>query len=507
MTPSTTLFRLVKSLNRNEKGYFKKYVSSFSSGGGNYTKLFDAIDEQEEYNEKEIIAKFNNEKFVKQLSVTKNHLFEVILRSLRAYHAAENTTIQMNTHMENAELLFARSFSAEAFDELQKARQLTYVHDAIGRRIEIDKLERSFHLELASSDWKEKLEISYRQTDADIVSLALLHEIHKVYYKMLHFWRHERLIRTEEQAKYIEELVSMSALHSDASKYPFNVHQTILTIWMIYHFLKNENEMSYNSMKKVLNLWDANPGIKKGKPVRYIATLNNYFSTCVKTNRFNEIEKCIDGLDTEFLDGNDTAAAILFENLTTYRFTVLFSKRDFTTLMKVAKQAELEMPKHEKRLNQVRLLVFKYNTLMLYFICNKLNDALDRLNEILLIKDIELRRDIQAAVRILNLIVHYELGNSILLANAIKSSRRYLESRHKLFELEKVFFRHFSKLSLKADNSEKLKVYAAMKQEIEVLFKKEPLEKNFSQTFDLLIWINSRQAGQTIADYYASHGN
>lgn len=507
MSPSNSLFCLIKSLNKNEKGYFKKYVSGFSAGENNYSKLFDAIDEQEEYDEKKIGARFKQEKFVKQLSVTKNLLFDVVLRSLRAYHAANNATILINTHIENAEILFARSLSYEAFDELEKARCLTIEYDNIEKRIEIDKLERSFHLELAASDWKEKLEASYRKTDADIEALSLLHEIHKVYYKMLHFWRHERLIRTDEQAAYIEQLVSLKALHEDAGKHPFNTHQTILTIWMIYYFLKNENEASYVNMKKVLDLWDATPQIKKAKPVRYIAALNNYFSTCVKTNRFDEIEQCIQSLDTKFLDGNDASAAILFENLTTYRFMILFSKKEFDTLLKVVKEAEIEMPKHEKKLNQVRLLVFKYNCLMLYFTIDKMSEALDRLNELLLIKDIELRRDIQAAVRILNLIVHYELGNSVLLANAIKSSRRYLESRDKLYETEKVFFRHFSKLSLKADNTQKQKVYAAMKQEIEALFIADPLEKNFCQTLDLLIWINSKQAGISIAGYYTATEN
>jgi hypothetical protein len=507
MSPSNSLFYLIKSLSKNEKGYFKKYVSGFSASENNYSKLFDAIDEQTDYDEKKIIERFKQEKFIKQLSVTKNLLFDVVLRSLRAYHAANSATIQINTHIENAEILFARSLADEAFNELEKARSLTIEHDSIERRIEIDKLERSFHLELAASDWKEKLESSYSKTDLDIEALSVLHEIHKVYYKMLHFWRHERLIRTDEQAAYIEQLVSLKNLHEEPSQFSFNTHQTILTIWMIFYFLKNENEASYVNMKKVLDLWEANPHIKKAKPVRYIAALNNYFSTCVRTDRFDAIDAFIEQLDTGFLDGNDTSAAILFENLTTYRFMILFNRKRFDTLLEVVKAAEIELPKHEKKINQVRLLLFKYNCLMMYFTINKMSEALDRLNELLLIKDIELRRDLQAAVRILNLIVHYELGNSVLLANAIKSSRRYLESRDKLYETEKVFFRHFSKLSLKADNLQKQKVYAAMKQEIETLFIADPLEKNFSQTLDLLIWINSKQKGVSIAEYYTNTEN
>ena len=161
-------------MSRSEKGYFKKYVSSFSSGEGNYAKLFDAIDAQEIYDEKKIGADFKKEKFVKQLSVTKNYLFDFILRSIRAFHAAKNVSEQIHTYTENAEILFARSLIDEAFSSLEKARQLTHEYDLISSRIEIDKLERSFHLELACADWKEKLEISYADTDNDIEALSLL---------------------------------------------------------------------------------------------------------------------------------------------------------------------------------------------------------------------------------------------------------------------------------------------------------------------------------------------
>jgi len=318
---------------------------------------------------------------------------------------------------------------------------------------------------------------------------------------MLHFWRHERLIRTKDQEDYVEQLISLKALHTDASQYSFNTHQTILTIWMIYYFLKNENEKSYVAMKKVLDLWQLNTQMAARNPIRYIAALNNYFSTCVKTNRFDELEECIKNLDTSFLDGNETSAAVLFENMTTYRMMILHNRNDNHALIEFVKTAEPEMRKHEKRINKVRLLIFKYNCLMLYFICGMYSDALDRLNEILLIKDIELRRDIQAAARIINLILHYELGNSILLSHAIKSSRRYLESRDKLFEMERIFFRHFLKLSLKADYTERQKAYAAMKNEVENLCESIPLEKNFLQTFDLLLWLNSKQKNMTQADY------
>ena len=52
------LFLLIKSLDKNEKGYFKKFAARYGSkqGGNDYLKLFDLIDGQDSYNE-EVVKK------------------------------------------------------------------------------------------------------------------------------------------------------------------------------------------------------------------------------------------------------------------------------------------------------------------------------------------------------------------------------------------------------------------------------------------------------------------
>ena len=56
------LFALIKSLNKSEKGYFKKYANFHvrNNEQNNYTKIFDAIDLQKVYNEPKLIKKFKD---------------------------------------------------------------------------------------------------------------------------------------------------------------------------------------------------------------------------------------------------------------------------------------------------------------------------------------------------------------------------------------------------------------------------------------------------------------
>ena len=60
---SDSLHRLIKSLTKPEKRYFKVFSSRHVIGDqNNYLVLFDAIDRQGEYDEAKLIKKFKNVK-------------------------------------------------------------------------------------------------------------------------------------------------------------------------------------------------------------------------------------------------------------------------------------------------------------------------------------------------------------------------------------------------------------------------------------------------------------
>ena len=86
MKPSHELFRLIKSLSKSEKRFFK-LMSSLQSGEKNYIKLFDSIEKQNEYNEDAIKHQFREETFIKHLPSEKNHLYKLILKSLRSFYS------------------------------------------------------------------------------------------------------------------------------------------------------------------------------------------------------------------------------------------------------------------------------------------------------------------------------------------------------------------------------------------------------------------------------------
>lgn len=506
MKASDSLFRLIKSLTKNEKGYFKKMAEALAGGGGsNYLLLFDAIDKQEEFDEAAIIKKYSTENFVKNLSVTKRNLTDLILKALRLYQSSSNVRSEINALLENADILFARLLYKEAFDSIEKARALAAEIDLPLQMLDADNKARVFNMELAWKDWDTTIEryiVSLKETsDAQRQSI----EITELHYRLFYFWKHERLIRTDEQLAYIESLMTSPLLNIDPQTLGFYPRQTLLTIRMIYCFLKNDTQQAFDFYLQVIELWEASPAIKKDQPLRYIAALNNHFSNCMRIKRHDLISTYLQNPDLSFMAGNETARATWFILIATFKLVVLEQEGSVGNMLKALPPIQTELAEHEPRLNPVDVMLLRYNMLLIYFIAEKFDAALTLVNELMDLRDLDLRTDIQAATRIINLIVHYELGNQVLLDNAIKNTRRYLQKREKYFELEKVFFRYFSKLSLLAGKEEKAKVYTGLKAELIAVTAAHPFEKNFLQTFNFLGWLNARAQGVSLQNYYSQN--
>ncbi|MCB0786499.1 MAG: hypothetical protein KDC02_20120, partial [Flavobacteriales bacterium] len=122
--------RLVRSMTRAEKRYFKLYTSRHVVGGkSNYQLLFDAIARMQEYDEEALLKKFAAEAFTKRFAITKRRLYETILHSLDAFHAESSMDARLRRMLHQVELLHQRALYDDARKMLRSVRKLARKHD------------------------------------------------------------------------------------------------------------------------------------------------------------------------------------------------------------------------------------------------------------------------------------------------------------------------------------------------------------------------------------------
>ncbi|MBK8581625.1 MAG: hypothetical protein IPL86_07265 [Flavobacteriales bacterium] len=131
MKPSPELYDLIHSLTKSEKRFFKLH-SALQSGEKNYLRLFDAIHAQSGgYDEAALKKQFAKETFIQHLPSEKNHLYKLILKALRSYHAESSVSGQLKQQVSNIEILYNKSLYEEASKVLVRAKRVAKENEAL----------------------------------------------------------------------------------------------------------------------------------------------------------------------------------------------------------------------------------------------------------------------------------------------------------------------------------------------------------------------------------------
>jgi len=145
---SETLFQLVHSLNKNEKGYFVKWASQFKQNrDADYIILFKEIGESDRYNEdqlKEIMIKKGAKTAFSSL---KKYLYDQLLLCLTEYHKHNNTEIQLYVALSKIEMLYQKGLYKACYSlicqtekkctDLSLLFRLNVIKNELGRSIQI----------------------------------------------------------------------------------------------------------------------------------------------------------------------------------------------------------------------------------------------------------------------------------------------------------------------------------------------------------------------------------
>lgn len=492
-TVSEDLFQLIKSLSKQEKRYFKLYASRHVIGEKNkYVQLFDAIDKQTAYNEEKIKKKFIGETFLKQLHVTKNYLYKLILNALRQFHE-NKAEDQFPVLLRNAQILFKKGLLQQSEKALNKAMKTAlenerflqllevyrWKHHIIHNRNDVKRLEHYVNV-----DFQKELDILdiYR----NFLQFQRLHD-----QMFIPYWK-KGIIRKKEEKEALSKMLEDDFYQNIDNAKSFNARMFYHNTRFLYYFLTGEMQQCYIHMEQqVLMFEQLEANLLKGeKESNYISSLINLYIIQKELHKYDE------GLETlrklRLIPTNSsTLKARLFTRSYNLEIDLYISTGQF-------KEGISNLPTFENELEQYRKYILKqhrlglfYNLAYIYFGAGKYETALDWINELLNDPDLKTREDIQSFGQILNLFIHYELGNDKLLEYIVKSTYRFLLKRKRLFKVESVILRFLKKYPNWITNQELLKGFSELKEELQLLADDE-YEKRAFEYFDFISWLESK---------------
>lgn len=504
MKQPTDLFDLIKSLNKNEKRFISLFAS-VQAGEKKYLKLFNAIDKQKAYDESKIRAQFKGEKFINQLTFTKNYLYNFILKGLNIYHSQASTDAQLKEMIRNAEILLQKSLLKQSHTVLQKAKQLASYHDKYPLLLEILKIEKEVIAKTAVSSTSEKdLNKILEEELESIDKLINLCNYWNLYSRLLVTGRRNWRLRSDEEMHPFKTIMEHELLSSDKKALSFGAQYLFYHLQGMSYFFKEEMKDAFIYLDKACKMYESRPERIQEDLSRYISARSNVILVLLHLRQFPEASRLLDDLKENYFDITDLGLRKkLFQNYYVYYTYIHINTCEFEKGIALVPDISKGLEKYDVSIES--RLVLYYNIANLYFAVADYTNALFWTNKILNDTETgaELRQDLTSFVKIFNLIIHFELGNQELIDYLVKSTYRFLYKRERLYKFETIvldFIRKYSKVN---SRKEAIALFKEVREALIPLLE-IPYEKKAFDKFDFIPWLDSKIEGKSLAEVLKS---
>lgn len=494
MKPSNELFKLIKSLTKSEKRFFK-LTSALQSGEKNYLKIFDFIEKQVNYDEDELKNAFKDETFVKHLPSEKNHLYRLVLKSLRVYYSEQSVSSILKQELKNVEILYNKALYKECEKFVLRAKALARENEEFYYWYELISWEKRL-LEVAFEDGEFGVDLDelVKEEEDVIERLRNVAEYQVIYSKINLIFRSGGFTRNEQERKIVEDIADYHLIKGKNTALSTRASSMCYYIKGLCAATVRNYEDSFQFFNRTKTILDNNPHIKEDLGQRYVMTLGHLFRCHLDNGQYDEGERVIE--EIRQLEGkkgfNSTDISLRIFALTfNAEFALCLATGDFMRSKKIAEEVEARELEWKDRLPKEQFIQFQYNRAYTYFGLGDYKRALSALNEVLNDNEQRLRQDIYSFARIFNLIIHFELENYEFLEYIIKSTNRYLSKHERDYEIENVVIKHVRKLAKSNTNAQRSEILEKMKQEVTILMKDQQ-ERVILEFFHLPAWIESK---------------
>ena len=442
---SDDLFRLIKSLSKAEKRHFKIFTSArITNKEKNYVRLFDAIDGQSAYNEKQILKE---EKYIKRLPMLKNRLYEIIFQSLGVLYSNSSVDAVLLNYLYRIKFLFDKELYKQCEKIIIKAKTLAEKYEKHLMLLEFSEWE--FQL-IRAQTYRGKTENEMEEFYEKIFSLNKKY-IHEKEYERLSTKMFVRIskvgfARKDAKSMVYEDIIKHPLLDTDADNTAkgnvFSDEQRTLTYQALFHYYmihgaycceEKDYPGAYSYTKRLVKLMEDHPLQLEEKLHEYVHALHNHMIDQSHLKKHDEILLTIQKTKKINTKSQHIKDLIFFIS-NNMELSVYINKGEFDKGIKLVVSIQDELDKIV--LPKIARMILYFDVFCIYFGIGNYRQALVYLNKIINDSVGDLRNDLQCFSKIINLIVHFELGNYGLLEYEVKSTSRFLYKRNRLYAFE-----------------------------------------------------------------------
>jgi hypothetical protein len=485
------LAKLISSLSKSEKRYFKLF-SSLQSGEKSYLKLFDAVEKLGGTEEEKLKKMFEGEDFIKRLPAVKSYLYSLILKSLRIQNAGATAESQIRELLDEATILLEKRLYKQCQKTLEKARDFARQNELYPQLMEINQWLEKLYMETLGPDKFEAIIDPTLYEELKVIELQRnLVQYRNLYNRVVLLNRRIKEARTEEELAEFHKISSHLLLSNIESAATFDARIYFYQCHLIVNHAKGDNEACMSITKDMLAFIESSGDKVKEKSKLYLSALNNLLLCHIHLHRYDEFDETLQKLKNLQLKSLSLEVN-RFVNACVFEMVKHLDTGDFDKSIELRSDIKTGLEKFKQKLNPLEEVTLLYNLFYSYFGTQEYHSALIVVNRLLNDYQKDLRYDIQSAVRIINLILHYELGNDSLVQHSALSTYRFLSKSKRLYKLENILLDYIRKKMPGArTRREQIESFKELREKLSELAA-HPFEKKAFEYFDYVSWLDSK---------------
>jgi hypothetical protein len=495
--PSDKLFHLIKSLSGSEKRYFRIQANK-KEGSNKYLELFDAIDQQDYFDDAALQRLIYGEKpQTKKYSELKNYLFEQILLALQGFDHQSSIDFRLKNYLLNIRVLYKRSHFQAALEQVKKVKRYARQYEHFLAELEGLRWEKAIlyaQTDIAGLD--RKMQNIETAEQSCYQKLENLNRFRNAFLRLLILLRKDAALRGKKPQAVLNSFLQ-NADHLDIQQaLSHSAKVQYYRTLSVFHYAKKDMNAFYQHSKEAVALLESRPDLLQEDASEYISALSNWALGAGWLKRYEEVQAILQKfrkVNPITLDDELKIHRQYYMN----KFALCIVQGEFEEGLSALSTHQKEV----KRFNETvfRKHTFFFQSFYLHFGAGDFEKALEDLNEWLHLSGNAERQDLQSLARILNLLIHFEMGNTLLLESLIRSTYRYWKKQTLVFDYEKTMLQFFRQIMKAPDRSQQQALLRELEEKINQLFL-DPKEKPMLELFNIRAWVTCKILNRSFSE-------
>ena len=475
------LFDLIDALTMSEKRFFKIFSQRHVIGGENqYLQLFNFIDNELKVTNEALVK----QPFVKNISAEKNYLYRLILKSLNAYYYEFSNKMKIQNLINNAEILAYKGLEYQALKILEKAKEIAEIAELFTHSLTIEQTKFEILSKLTKYD---DANIHLDHTLIDLEKFKALLSVQKLTTQVYSARQKKGTIRSKD------ELMTLNKLITAQQKKGYDSLKTALfqnSLSITQAHASKDFKKEIDLLHSIIALYENNQFLMEYSVKGYISSVYNLANTYRNLNDYKKslktLEKLEDLKNNKLIANSKSLSAYIFFLSNSLKLLIYILNQDINLAYKLYLTIKKEYNQHAKSID--KSVVYEHYILLTSILIrkNEYKEALKFSNLIINDTTYKNRADILSFIRLLNLVIHFELKNDLIIDSLSTAAKSYLKKRKRLFKTEYEVINFIQKHGIvKNVNLKKIN-------ERLMLLKAEPIEKIMFTVFDFQKWVENK---------------